>query len=94
MKNPSGVKFCGECGARLEFTCAACGAANPPGDKFCGQCRASLVQAPSFTKFASPETYPLNISPKKSSHPRARSKANSNKSRFCCRHERLDGVTG
>jgi zinc-ribbon domain len=34
----------------------ACGAANPPGNKFCGQCGASLAQAPSFTKFASPET--------------------------------------
>jgi class 3 adenylate cyclase/tetratricopeptide (TPR) repeat protein len=56
-ENPSGVKFCGECGARLESSCAACGAANPPGNKFCGQCGASLVQAPSSTKFASPETY-------------------------------------
>ncbi len=56
-ENPSGVKFCGECGARLESSCAACGAANPPGNKFCGQCGASLVQAPSSPKFASPETY-------------------------------------
>jgi class 3 adenylate cyclase/tetratricopeptide (TPR) repeat protein len=56
-ENPAGVKFCGECGARLESTCAACGAANPPANKFCGQCGASLVQAPSSTKFASPETY-------------------------------------
>jgi predicted ATPase/class 3 adenylate cyclase len=56
-ENPSGVKFCGECGARLESMCAACGAANPPENKFCGQCGASLVQASSSTKFASPETY-------------------------------------
>ena len=55
--NPSGVKFCGECGARLETACLACGAANPPGNKFCGQCGASLVQAVTSTKFASPETY-------------------------------------
>jgi class 3 adenylate cyclase len=56
-ENPSGVKFCGECGARLDAACPACGAANPPGIKFCGQRGASLVQAPSSTKFTSPETY-------------------------------------
>ena len=55
--NPSGVKFCGECGARLETACLACGAVNPPGNKFCGQCGASLVQALPGSKFASPETY-------------------------------------
>jgi class 3 adenylate cyclase len=55
--NPAGVKFCGECGSRLESACAACGAANPPGNKFCGQCGASLVQAMPSSKFASPESY-------------------------------------
>jgi len=55
--NPAGVKFCGECGARLESVCAACGAANPPGNKFCGQCGALLVQARTSSKFASPEVY-------------------------------------
>jgi class 3 adenylate cyclase/predicted ATPase len=56
-ENPSGVKFCGECGARLESNCAACGTANPAGNKFCGQCGASLVQARPSSKFPSPETY-------------------------------------
>jgi class 3 adenylate cyclase/predicted ATPase len=55
--NPAGVKFCGECGARLETACPACGAVNPPGNKFCGQCGAALVQAVTSTKFASPEIY-------------------------------------
>jgi class 3 adenylate cyclase/tetratricopeptide (TPR) repeat protein len=55
--NPAGVKFCGECGSRLESVCAACGAANPPGNKFCGQCGAALVEALISTKFAAPETY-------------------------------------
>jgi class 3 adenylate cyclase/tetratricopeptide (TPR) repeat protein len=55
--NPAGVKFCGECGARLETACPSCGASNPPGNKFCGQCGASLVEALTSTKFASPETY-------------------------------------
>src|SRR5216117_3869076 len=56
-ENPVGVKFCGECGARLETACLSCGASNPPGNKFCGQCGASLVQAMPSTKFALPETY-------------------------------------
>ena len=56
-ENPSGVKFCGECGARLESVCAACGAANPQENKFCGQCGASLTQVALSAKFASPETY-------------------------------------
>src|SRR5678816_3866425 len=55
--NPVGVKFCGECGARLESVCAACGAANPPANKFCGQCGTPLTPAVTSTKFASPETY-------------------------------------
>src|SRR5215510_10706019 len=57
QENPSGVKFCGECGARLESVCAGCGAANPPGNKFCGQCGTALAQAMTLTKFSSPETY-------------------------------------
>ncbi len=43
-ENPSGVKFCGECGARLEGLCPSCKAANPPTNKFCGQCGATLGQ--------------------------------------------------
>jgi len=55
--SPVGVKFCGECGARLETACSSCGVLNPPGNKFCGQCGASLVPAIASSKFASPETY-------------------------------------
>ena len=55
--NSAGVKFCGECGARLASVCASCSAANPPGNRFCGECGASLVQAPAAKKFSSPETY-------------------------------------
>src|SRR5918996_5959708 len=55
--NPSGMKFCGECGSRLESVCAACGAANAAENKFCGQCGASLVEALTSTKFGSPKTY-------------------------------------
>jgi class 3 adenylate cyclase/tetratricopeptide (TPR) repeat protein len=36
------VKFCEECGAKLDAACPACGARVPPGKKFCGECGASL----------------------------------------------------
>ena len=55
--NPSEVKFCGECGARLESVCPACGASNPPGNKFCGGCGVSLAQTGAAPKFTSPQSY-------------------------------------
>lgn len=57
-ENSPGVKFCGECGARLETLCPSCQAANSPTKKFCHECGASLVQTPSAAKkFSSLETY-------------------------------------
>src|SRR5215207_8358527 len=41
----TGGKFCGECGARLELRCAACGEPNPPGNKFCQECGKRLPTA-------------------------------------------------
>lgn len=40
--NPDTVKFCGECGIKLEARCPGCNAANPPGNKFCHECGESL----------------------------------------------------
>jgi class 3 adenylate cyclase/tetratricopeptide (TPR) repeat protein len=40
--NPETVKFCGECGTRLELRCPACSASNPPGNKFCHECGESM----------------------------------------------------
>ena len=40
--NPAGVRFCGECGARLELACPACQTANPPGNRFCHNCGSAL----------------------------------------------------
>ena len=52
------MKFCGECGARLDASCPACRASNPPGNKFCGECGAPLFHAASSsTKFESPKGY-------------------------------------
>ena len=42
-ENPPSVKFCGECGGRLEAVCPACQAANPPANKFCHQCGGALT---------------------------------------------------
>ena len=42
--NREGLKFCEECGARLEVTCPKCGAKIPYGKKFCGECGQSLAE--------------------------------------------------
>jgi class 3 adenylate cyclase/tetratricopeptide (TPR) repeat protein len=41
--NPEGVKFCGECGIKLERICPKCGSSNPPQFKFCGECGYNLT---------------------------------------------------
>jgi class 3 adenylate cyclase/tetratricopeptide (TPR) repeat protein len=43
--NPPGMKFCGECGARLQRLCGRCGSESPAGFKFCGACGAPLGSA-------------------------------------------------
>ncbi|MBI2939519.1 MAG: tetratricopeptide repeat protein [Chloroflexi bacterium] len=43
--NPDSVKFCGECGAKLERKCPGCGTLNPARFKFCGVCGAALGPA-------------------------------------------------
>jgi len=54
--NPASVKFCGECGARLDAACPACGAGNLASNKFCHQCGTSLSAAPA-AKFAAPSAF-------------------------------------
>ena len=40
-RNPEGVKFCQECGAKLGASfCTGCGAELKPGIRFCGECGA------------------------------------------------------
>jgi hypothetical protein len=56
-QNPSGQKFCGECGARLAAPCSACGASNPPDQKFCGECGTALTGAATLRQFGAPESY-------------------------------------
>jgi class 3 adenylate cyclase/tetratricopeptide (TPR) repeat protein len=53
--NPSGARFCGACGERLESACPACGFANASGGRFCTECGASLPAA--ATRFGAPAAY-------------------------------------
>ena len=55
--NPAGVRFCGECGARLEVVCPACQAANPPTNRFCHGCGGPLGAPATTPPFASPHAY-------------------------------------
>src|SRR5437870_3686274 len=41
-ENPTGTKFCGECGTRAENRCPHCGFENLPSTKFCRECGAAL----------------------------------------------------
>lgn len=42
--NQEGVKFCGECGAKLgSSACSSCGTINPPNTRFCGECGNKLL---------------------------------------------------
>jgi len=51
FENPASVKFCGECGTKLEKSCPSCNAPNPPTFKFCGECGHKLeVSAETFPK--------------------------------------------
>ncbi|MBI3628797.1 MAG: AAA family ATPase, partial [Candidatus Rokubacteria bacterium] len=43
FENRDGVRFCEQCGAKLEVLCAACGAVVPPDRRFCGSCGQSLT---------------------------------------------------
>ncbi len=43
-ENQEGVKFCGECGAKMgSSACGSCGTVNPPNTRFCGECGNKLL---------------------------------------------------
>jgi class 3 adenylate cyclase/tetratricopeptide (TPR) repeat protein len=42
--NPTGAKFCNECGASLLRRCASCGTPNAPTARFCSECGAVLAE--------------------------------------------------
>ena len=56
--NRSEVRFCEQCGVKLEQTCPACGASVPPDRRFCGACGQFLApKSQSRPKLAAPDTY-------------------------------------
>jgi class 3 adenylate cyclase/tetratricopeptide (TPR) repeat protein len=59
FKNPESVKFCGECGAKLERVCPECNSSNPPQFKFCGECGHDLGEPRESTviDFNQPQSY-------------------------------------
>jgi len=59
FENPEGLKFCGECGTKLEVFCPKCKTPNPPEFKFCGECGHDLrepKEAPAID-YARPQSY-------------------------------------
>jgi len=57
--NREGVKFCEECGAKLELKCPNCKAEIPLGRKFCGECGLKLTEIyeiPSID-YSKPQSY-------------------------------------
>jgi class 3 adenylate cyclase/tetratricopeptide (TPR) repeat protein len=57
--NREGVKFCEECGAKLELECPTCKAKIPIGKKFCGECGHKLTEpqkTPSID-YSEPQSY-------------------------------------
>jgi class 3 adenylate cyclase/tetratricopeptide (TPR) repeat protein len=58
-ENREGVKFCEDCGAKMEMLCPGCGASIPPGKKFCGECGHQLrkpAEIPAID-YSEPQSY-------------------------------------
>ncbi len=59
FENPDGIKFCGDCGTKLELQCPHCNYSNPPQFKFCGECGKDLrepSEAPAID-YSQPQSY-------------------------------------
>ena len=57
QENPSGAKFCLECGQRLPAGCEACGQPVPAGAKFCVECGAPVAGAARPEPVGAPASY-------------------------------------
>ncbi len=64
FENIEGMKFCGECGAKLEKICPECNFSNPPNFKFCGECGLDLrkpKEAPPIDDSELPHAMPIAV---------------------------------
>jgi class 3 adenylate cyclase len=60
FENPDGMKFCVECGIKLEIACPECGFSNSPSFKFCGECGYDLAtptKRPDRVDYDQPQSY-------------------------------------
>ena len=63
-ENPSGRKFCGECGDPFAVKCPKCGAENTAPFKFCGECGTTLGAATAASTIrAEPESSAIRVNP-------------------------------
>ncbi|MCP4752302.1 MAG: zinc-ribbon domain-containing protein [Proteobacteria bacterium] len=54
-ENREGVKFCEECGEKMDLQCPSCGTVVPAGKKFCGECSTKLAESKAKIETASLE---------------------------------------
>ena len=59
LENREGVKFCEECGAKMELVCPGCGAKIPWGTKFCGECGCQITKPSEAipVDYSAPQSY-------------------------------------
>ena len=59
FENRERVKFCEECGAKLDLECPQCHVTIPPDRKFCGECGYKLTKTAeaSVINFSEPQSY-------------------------------------
>jgi len=63
QENPSGAKFCLECGQRLPASCSACGEPLPATAKFCPECGAATgASSPAPAEAGAEEGHPAALS--------------------------------
>src|SRR5713101_1042782 len=69
-ENPSGRKFCGECGDPFAVKCPKCGAENTAPFKFCGECGTTLGAATAASTIrAEPESSAIRVTPEAAAEP-------------------------
>src|SRR5260370_3183827 len=60
-ENPTGKKFCSDCGAALANLCPKCSADNPAGNRLCGECGAALRAEAAVAPAKKPNDSPIRI---------------------------------
>jgi hypothetical protein len=56
-ENRDGIKFCEDCGNKLEIKCPSCGVLIPHGKNFCGECGHNLQGPKEPPDYSKPQSY-------------------------------------